>query len=92
MIIFNLLIIYPLDGYRILNEILDIYYDKEYLNYLLFIISLFNIIICSIVFIFLKCYGYFIILIFLLFRTIEIYKTNKLKNKNFIFQNSFVRR
>ena len=92
MIIFNLLIIYPLDGYRILNEILDIYYDKEYLNYLLFIISLINIVICSIVFIFLKCYGYFIILIFLLFRTIEIYKTNKLKNKNFIFQNSFVRR
>lgn len=85
MIFFNLLIIYPLDGYRILKEILDIYYDIEYLNYLLFIISLVCIFICSMVFIVLKYYGYLIILIILLFKNIEIYKINKFKNKNFIF-------
>lgn len=90
LLIFNLLIIYPLDGYRVLEEVLDIFYEKEYLNRLMFIIS----IVCSITFFvlifYIKYYGYLIILIYLNYKNYINYKSQRLKYKSEFYKNSFL--
>lgn len=81
MIVFNLLIIFPLDGYRIIYEILDIFYEPEYLNDIMLVVVIINIIIFSIIIFLLKYYGYFIIVLYLLFKNIKNFIESKKKNK-----------
>lgn len=94
MIIFNLMIIFPLDGFRILNEILDIFYEKEYLNYLMFLIAMCFIILFTFLIIVSKYYGYFLLVFFLLIKNIKYYIDNKRKYKISYYQflNPSVRR
>ncbi len=81
MIIVNLLPIPPLDGFKIIKDIFNHFFDIEYTNDCLFLISLIFLSILGIgIFIF-KLYGYFIILGFLFFKTLRIKKETKLKLK-----------
>ena len=68
MIVFNLIPIIPLDGYRLLNDILTSIYDEEYSFYLIKRIDLVCLIMLLIVMFILKFYGLFLIWCFLLFK------------------------
>ena len=72
MLIFNLLSIYPLDGYRIVEEVLDCFYEKEYLNTLMFCISIVSSLTFFVLIFFIKCYGYLIILFYLMYKNINL--------------------
>jgi len=79
MLSFNLLPIYPLDGYRILASLLGLLYEDEYLDEVLFYISLLGITILSIISYLAKSIGLGLILIFLLYKTIKIRQNANLK-------------
>ena len=78
MVILNLLPISPLDGYKILNTFLQIIFDEEYTKDCLYYLSLIFLVVITIILFILKLYGYYLIVIFLLFRTIKE-KRNDLK-------------
>lgn len=80
MLGFNLLPIYPLDGYRILANLLSIWYEEEYLNDVLSYLSLLGITFLSIFAYLAKSIGLGLIIIFLLVKTI------KQKQENNLFQ------
>ena len=68
IIIFNLIPIIPLDGFRILNDLLSSIYDDDYTFLLIKRIDLFCLIMLLIILILLKIYGLFFIWCFLLFK------------------------
>lgn len=90
MLIFNLLSIYPLDGYRIVEEVLDCFYEKEYLNTLMFCISIVSSLTFFVLIFFIKCYGYLIILFYLMYKNINKYRCEKLKHKTNFYKNSIL--
>jgi stage IV sporulation protein FB len=71
MIIFNLLPVAPLDGYKILKNLLEIIFEEEYLNDCLFYLSLIILTIISIILFITKLYGYYVIISFLIIKTIK---------------------
>ncbi len=71
MIIFNLLPVAPLDGYKILKNLLEIIFEEEYLNDCLFYLSLIILTIISIILFITKLYGYYVIISFLFIKTIK---------------------
>lgn len=68
IIIFNLIPIIPLDGFRILNDLLSSIYDDDYTFILIKRIDLFCLIMLLIILLLLKIYGLFLIWCFLLFK------------------------
>ncbi len=89
MIFVNLLPITPLDGYKILFNLLTIIFDDEYAEDCLFYFSLIILSILSIILFILKLYGYYLILFFLYYKTIA----NKRSNKHYkLKQYSFLKR
>lgn len=87
MIIFSLLPIYPLDGYRTYFSILNSIFDEEYSYNVLLIASIFSIDILVLVNIFTKSMGILIIIIFLIIKQIKYHYQikQKLKLKNFYY-------
>lgn len=81
MIIFNLLPIAPLDGYRILKGLLEEIFEEEYLIDCLFYLSLIVLSIVSIFLYITKLYGYYLIISFLLIKTL-----NEKKKKNILLK------
>ncbi len=71
MVIFNLLPIAPLDGYKILNTLFQMVFDEEYTKDCLYYLSLIFLVIISICLFIFKLYGYYLIVVFLFFRTIK---------------------
>lgn len=71
MVIFNLLPIAPLDGYKILNTLFQMVFDEEYTKDCLYYLSLIFLVIISICLFIFKLYGYYLIVAFLFFRTIK---------------------
>lgn len=78
MIIFNLFPISPLDGYKILNTLLQTIFDEEYTKDCLYYLSLIFLVVISIILFIFKLYGFYLIISFLFFRTIKE-KRNDLK-------------
>lgn len=73
LIFFNLLLIYPLDGYNVMFSILSFYYNERYNKKafkLSISISLVLILICFIISIYYKSLGLIIILIVLIYKNI----------------------
>lgn len=68
MIVFNLIPIIPLDGYRLLNDVLTSIYDEEYSCYLIKKIDIFCLMMLLIVMFILKLYGLLLIWCFLLYK------------------------
>ena len=68
MIVFNLIPIIPLDGYRLLNDVLTSIYDEEYSWYLIKKIDLICLMMLLIVMFILKLYGLILIWCFLLYK------------------------
>ena len=68
MIVFNLIPIIPLDGYRLLNDVLTSIYDEEYSWYLIKKIDLICLMMLLIVMFILKLYGLLLIWCFLLYK------------------------
>ena len=68
IIIFNLIPIIPLDGFRILNDLLSNIYDDDYTFLLIKRIDLFCLIMMLIILLILKIYGLFLIWSFLLIK------------------------
>lgn len=77
MICINLLPINPLDGYRFLKCIILFIYDEEYTECLSFYLSLIFIFLIFVFAFLFQLYGIFIIVVFLLYRTIKEYKKFK---------------
>lgn len=71
MVVLNLLPISPLDGYKILNTFFQTIFDEEYTKDCLYYLSLIFLVIISICLFILKLYGYYLIVVFLFFRTIK---------------------
>ena len=68
MIVFNLIPIIPLDGYRLLNDVLTSIYDEEYSCYLIKKIDIICLMMLLIVMFILKLYGLLLIWCFLLYK------------------------
>ena len=81
MIVFNILPIYPLDGYRILENLLSNIYEEVYLNDLLNVISLIMLVILLIFIIISKSIALLIIYVFLVYKFILNFITTKKKKK-----------
>lgn len=77
LIIFNLLPIIPLDGYRLLKDILLIIYEEEFTFTIIKKIDIFCLIMLFIIFLILKLYGLILLLIFLLYKLIKYNIDNK---------------
>ncbi len=82
MILFNVIPIYPLDGYRLINLFLSRIYDDEYCYHLLSITSIFFIVLLILSLIVFKSLSLVIIILFLSVKQIEYYRLHKRKNKN----------
>lgn len=87
MIIFSLLPIYPLDGYRVYATILNCIFDEEYSYNFLLVLSLLSIVILFVVNIFTKSLGFFLIISFLIIKQIKYHYRIKqnIKLKNFYY-------
>ena len=81
MIIINLLPIFPLDGYKIIEDILGNFYEDTYRNEILIKVSSLSLVIYFFITIISQSIGLFLIFILLLTKHITNYKTNKLKEK-----------
>ena len=68
MIVFNLIPIIPLDGYRLLNDVLTSIYDEEYSCYLIKKIDIICLMMLLIIMFILKLYGLLLIWCFLLYK------------------------
>lgn len=68
MIVFNLIPIIPLDGYKLLNDVLTSIYDEEYSCYLIKKIDIICLMMLLIVMFILKLYGLLLIWCFLLYK------------------------
>ena len=68
MIVFNLIPIIPLDGYRILNDVLTSIYDEEYSCYLIKKIDIICLMMLLIIMFVMKLYGLLLIWCFLLYK------------------------
>lgn len=79
MIIFNLLPIFPLDGFQILREILTIIYDESYSLDLLKYLNIFMLLVLSITCYIYKSLGLLILTIFLSIKFKDLMKTIKYK-------------
>lgn len=79
MIIFNLLPIFPLDGFQILSEILTIIYDEIYSLDLLKYLNIFMLVVLSITCYIYKSLGLVILTIFLSIKFKDLMKTIKYK-------------
>lgn len=77
LIIFNLLPIIPLDGYRLLKDILLIIYEEEFTFAIIKKIDICCLIMLFIIFLILKLYGLILLLIFLLYKLIKYNIDNK---------------
>lgn len=85
MIIFNLLPISPLDGYKLIYNLLSLIFDDEYIIDCLYYLSLIILTILSITIYIIKLYGYFLIIIFLFLNTIKTKKEiKKYKLKHYL--------
>lgn len=71
MILFNLIPIIPLDGYLILNDILETIYDEMYTFILIKRIDICCLIMLLFVLLILKIYGLFLIWLFLLYKYLK---------------------
>ena len=81
LIIFNLLPIIPLDGFRILKDTLSLIYDDEYTYLLIKNIDIFCLIMLLIILIIFKLYAQLIIWSFLLYKLIKYNIDNKKMQK-----------
>ena len=81
MIIFNIIPIYPLDGYRLINLFLSKIYDDEYCYHLLAIISMFFLVILFLLLLIFRSLSFGIIILFLIVKQVEYYRNYKLKIK-----------
>jgi stage IV sporulation protein FB len=81
LIIFNLLPIIPLDGFRILKDTLSLIYDDEYTYLLIKNIDIFCLIMLLIILIIFKLYAQLIIWSFLLYKLINYNIDNKKMQK-----------
>lgn len=81
MICFNVIPIYPLDGYRIIKTFLEILFDIDYVKDICYYLSILLIIILGIIFLIFSKYFYLIIIIYLLFMNFKNHqmKVEKLK-------------
>lgn len=73
MVIFNLIPIYPLDGYRIIEDVLDLIYEDEFKNHIMSLSSFLINIIFIVITVFIKEYGMLIILCYLFIN--NVYKS-----------------
>ena len=84
IILFNLIPIIPLDGFRILNDLLSSVYDDDYTFVLVKRIDLICLIMMLIVLLILKIYGLFLIWSFLLVKFLK-YNIDDKKIKNLYY-------
>ncbi|MBQ8293179.1 MAG: site-2 protease family protein [Bacilli bacterium] len=77
MIVVNLLPINPLDGYKIIYDMFNIFFDEEYSLDCMYYLSMISIVICSILLFIFKLYGYYIIICFLSYKTFKDYRLSK---------------
>ena len=84
IVIFNLIPIIPLDGFRVLNDILSSIYDDEYTYFLIKRIDLICLIMLLIILFILKIYGLVLIWCFLLIKYIK-YNIDDKKLKKFYY-------
>lgn len=82
MIVFNLLPVYPLDGYRLYYYLLTRIYDDEYSYKLLLNLSVFSISMIGLSLFFTKSIAMLIIIIFLLIKQIENHLNHKRRENN----------
>lgn len=82
MIIFNLLPIYPLDGYRLYYFLLSKIYDDEFTYGVLFNLSVFSICLLGLTFFFTKSLAILIIILFLLTKLGENHFNHQRREKN----------
>lgn len=83
MIVFNLIIVYPLDGYQILYTLLGMIYDDLYTYDILKYISIINMVIifmCTIIFKNVMLGVILFILIIKFFQNMRYHRLNYLKN------------
>lgn len=81
MIIINLLPIFPLDGYNIVDDILGNFYEDTYKNEILKKLSILSLIIFFFIVLISRSIGLFLIFILLTIKQIENCKKNKIKEK-----------
>lgn len=88
MICFNLLPIYPLDGYRIIKIILEMYFDNEYTTEVCYYLSMLLIVILGIAFIIFSKWLYLIIVFSLFIMNLKNKKTliNKISYISYFFK------
>lgn len=84
IIIFNLIPIIPLDGYRILNDVLSCIYDDDYTFTLIKRIDLVCLIMMLIILLILKIYGLFLIWCFLVYKYLR-YNIDDKRIKNIYY-------
>ncbi len=76
MILFNIMPIFPLDGYRFLNDLLHL--DKKpYLEEIILTLGIGLLLILLIIFLLFKFYGLIIVLIYLIYLNLHKIKKNK---------------
>lgn len=84
MIVFNILPIYPLDGYRIIECILKHIYDETYSNDILMLISSILMMLLIIVLVISRSVGLIIVYLFLVYKQIIHFKT--LRDKDHLIE------
>lgn len=87
MIIFNLLPIYPLDGYRIISHLLGIFFEFEYVFDLMFYLTL---IFLFLLFVFGIIFKSFALIFLTIFLTIKLFIERK-KVKTSLHLNSIIK-
>lgn len=91
MLIINNLPIFPLDGFRIIDHFLSIFYEEEYRYDFMKYVSMVGLVIFSIVILITQSFGLFLICCFLTFKQVEFAKKTQLMNiqKKIFFTNYF---
>lgn len=84
IIIFNLIPIIPLDGYRILNDLLSCIYDDDYTFILIKRIDLVCLIMMLIILLILRIYGLFLVWCFLIYKYLQ-YNNDDKRIKNIYY-------
>lgn len=81
MIVINLLPIFPLDGYKIIEDVLGNFYEDNFLYTLLNKISIFSLLVFLFITIYSKSIGLYLVFILLLIKQIVNIRQIKLKEK-----------
>ena len=81
MIVINLLPIFPLDGYKIIEDILGNFYEDTFKNEILKKISILSLIIYFFIVIISKSIGLFLIFVLLLIKQVKNNRKIKIKEK-----------